>query len=134
MEWRKEGDKIVVCLKRGEKIALTLNEFFERSGIKGGFIQGIGAVDQAELASFSIKEKKFNSSHLEGFFELTSFMGTISEIGLHAHTVLSDAAMKCYGGHFMEARICITGEFFITEMKKIRRADDKLTGLKFMEL
>ena len=42
MEWRKEGDKMVVRLMRGEKIMATLSEFLDRTGIKGGFIRGTG--------------------------------------------------------------------------------------------
>ena len=134
MEWRKEGDKMVVRLMRGEKIMATLSEFLDRTGIKGGLIQGIGAVDEAELGSFSIKEKRFNTRKFTGFYELSSFLGTISETGIHAHAVFSNPDFKCIAGHFIEARIAVTGEFFITEMRKIRRADDKETGLSFMEL
>ena len=134
IEWRKEGDKLVVSLKRGEKIVVTLNEFFERSGIKGGFMQGIGGLDEAEIAFYSLEEKTYHSKKYSQDLELVSLLGTITETGLHAHVVISDREMKCYAGHLMDARIAVAGEFFITEMKKIRRAENKFTGLKHVEL
>lgn len=134
MEWRKDGDKLVVCLKRGERIAATLNEFFERSGIKGGFVQGIGAVRDSEIAAYSVEEKKYVTRKSSQPMEIASLLGTISETGLHAHVVLSDHGMNCLAGHLVESTVYATAEIFVTEMRKLRRRDDAETGLKILEL
>ncbi|MBU1197098.1 DUF296 domain-containing protein [Candidatus Micrarchaeota archaeon] len=134
MEMRKESNHFVIRLTRGEKLFESMQSFFEQTGVKGGRVQGIGAVDEITLGRYVLETKGYVWGTWQGEFEVVSLQGTISETGLHAHAVISDHSFQCFGGHVKEARVSATLELFVTELKKIRREMDSEVGLKLLEL
>jgi uncharacterized protein len=134
MEFRKEAAHFVIRLEKGEKIMETLNLFLSERQIKGGFFQGIGGVSDAEIGYFDLEKRQYLWKVLKSPMEVVSFMGSISETGIHAHICLADSNFILHGGHLKEATVSLTLEVFLTEMKKIRKKDDPQTGLKLMEL
>jgi uncharacterized protein len=134
MEFRKEGQHFVIRLQKGEKVLETINSFLEEKQIRGGFIQGIGAVSSAEVGYYEMEKKQYLWESYNEDMEVISLMGSITELGPHLHIVLSDKQFKLHGGHLKEATVAATLEIFLTEMKKIRRKEDTNSGLKLMEL
>ncbi len=134
MEFRKDGDGYVLALYRGEELFGVMHEFLERTGIKGGEFQAVGAVDQVTLGFFHVDKKEYDWKTFQEELEVVSLLGTITETGLHAHGVFSDAQFRAWGGHVKEARVSVTMEIFLKEHKKIRRRDDPKSGLKLVEL
>lgn len=134
MEFRKEGPHLVIRLEKGENVVEKLNNFLSEKRIMGGFFQGIGAVSEAEIGWYDAPNKKYDWKKLTGDMEVISLMGSITELGIHAHIVLADNSFAIHGGHLKEAVTGSTLEIFLTELKKIRKKDDPKTGLKLMEL
>ncbi|MFH0971994.1 MAG: PPC domain-containing DNA-binding protein [Candidatus Micrarchaeota archaeon] len=134
MEFRKEGQRFAIRLQEGEKVMETLSNFLAEKRIFGGYLQGIGAVSEAEIGYFGMGSKSYLWKSFHEDMEVVSMQGSITETGLHAHIVLADKNFHTYGGHLKEATVGATLEVFLTEMKKIRRKEDKGTGLKLMEL
>ncbi|MEK6843665.1 MAG: PPC domain-containing DNA-binding protein [Candidatus Micrarchaeota archaeon] len=134
MEFRKENQNFVLRLEKGEKVMETLNSFLSEKQIVGGKIQGIGGIKNAELGFFHASKKDYEWKTFKEDVELISFLGTVSQTGLHAHVVISDDKFNAFGGHLKEAIVSVTVELFLSEMKKIRRKDAPEFNLKFMEL
>lgn len=134
MEFRKDGDTFIIRLARGERLQETMKKFLEQTGVKGGELQAIGAVDEVELGLYHVDTQTYVWKKFEGEYEVVGLTGTITETGLHAHGVISDENFACFGGHFKEARVSGMLEVFLREHKKIRRQLEPSTGLNVMEL
>ncbi len=134
MESRKEGQHTVLRLWKGEKVIETLSNFLNEKRIFGGFFQAIGAVSFAEIGYFETGSRNYLWKKFDEDMEVVSMLGSITELGPHIHIVLADRHFSCHGGHLREATVGATLEVFLTEMKKIRRKEDKETGLKLMEI
>ncbi len=134
MEFRKDADTYAIRLSRGERLFESMQRFFEQTGVKGGELQAVGAVDEVTLGWYDVEKREYTWKTLGEELEVASLLGSVTETGLHAHGVFSDKEFRCYGGHVKEARVSATLEVFLREHKKIRRQEDKATGLKLMEL
>ena len=134
MESRKENSHFVIRLQKGESVQETLSSFVSEKGIMGGFFQAIGAVSSAEIGYYDLESKTYLWKSFHEDMEVVSMMGSITETGIHAHVVLAGKDFHAYGGHLKEATVAATLEIFLTELKKIRRKEDKQSGLKLMEL
>lgn len=105
--------------------------------IDNGSIQGIGAVKDPELASYDLSKKIYKKHEMSGIFEILGLNGDISLLDnqrmVHLHTVLGDEHYQTHGGHLMQGKIGVTGEFMITPMKgKVNRTFNKETGLSLI--
>ena len=138
MIYRKDNNNIFVRLVRGENIFNKLYELIEKERIKSGWINGIGAIENIQIGSYDLVDKKYNKIVLNGVYELTSLMGNISykekKPFLHIHVNLSNHDCKSYGGHLFSAKINATGEFIIhiTDINIDREYDDEI-GLHLIE-
>ncbi|MFH1780166.1 MAG: PPC domain-containing DNA-binding protein [Candidatus Micrarchaeota archaeon] len=130
MKYRKEGDKWIIVLDLNEEVVSTLNSFFKENNIKGGFIQGIGALKDVDLWVYNFKEKKFDSKQFSEEFELLSFLGNVTETGLHAHVSLGRHDYSVVGGHLASALVAYTMELVLFETSEIKR---KLTKTDVFE-
>ena len=117
MTYTKLDDKIIIRLARGKNIFTDLYKILTRESVKSAWINGIGAIENVEVGSYDLKNKRYNRIKLEGVYELISLMGNLSykegEPFLHLHVNLSDHECKTYGGHLFNADINATGEFII---------------------
>ncbi|MBI5036878.1 DNA-binding protein [Candidatus Micrarchaeota archaeon] len=115
MQYRKEEKGMLIVLKKGEKIAETLNLFFKEQNIRGGSINGIGALDWADLSVYDMQKREYKTKRIDGggkLLELVSLTGTVSEPGIHAHAMLTKfdgEEMKCSGGHLTDKTKRIDG-------------------------
>lgn len=134
MEFKKFGNKYVLRMDKGEEIVETLKKFCKEEKITLGWLKGLGAVGKATIGLFSTKEMKYNSTELEGDYEITSLLGNIStmngEVYLHLYINLSDENYHTYGGHLNSATISLTGEFIIEAIEgSVDREFNKELGL-----
>lgn len=134
MEYRKFNDTIILRLNRGEEIVESIKKVVEEEKIDLGYIIGLGAVNEAEIGLFDIKEKKYYPNVYKQDFEISSLHGNIStkedKPYLHLHIVISDKEQKCYGGHLNWAKISATGEIVIKILKgKVERELDENIGI-----
>jgi len=117
MTYNRIDDKIIIRLARGENIFTDLYKILKNESVRSAWINGIGAIENVELGSYDLKNKRYNRVKLEGVYELTSLMGNLSykegEPFLHLHVNLSNHECKSYGGHLFTADINATGEFII---------------------
>ncbi|MFH1106771.1 MAG: PPC domain-containing DNA-binding protein [Candidatus Micrarchaeota archaeon] len=134
MEFRKDAESYAIRLARGERLFESMQKFFEQTGVKGGELQAIGAVDEVTLGWYDVGKVEYVWKTVGEELEVASLLGTVTEAGLHAHGVFSDRGFRCFGGHVKDLRVSATLEIFLREQRKIRRQEDKATGLKLMEL
>lgn len=105
----------------------------------GGYFIGIGALEKAELAHYSVANKKYSSKSFNRPLELTSLCGNVcfseGKIIVHSHATLADNHFKTIAGHLVEGKVSGTCEIiFFPFNKKIQKVYDKITGLKLMKL
>ena len=139
MEYKKVGNAYVIRLDRGEEIVSGILEFCRKNKIKLGYFSGIGAVDKAELAHYSVESKKYSNKAIEEPLEITNLAGNITtmngEVYLHCHITLSDVNMDAIGGHLKEGIVGATCEIVLVELDGVidRKYDDAI-GLNLMNL
>jgi len=109
MEHKKlEDGTILIQMLRGEEIVSVLTRFLNEQKIYAGTIQGIGAVNWAEVAVFDAKNKRYIHHTLTGPLEVLALNGNVSRMEdgqsfPHIHAVLGDHHMNARGGHLMGA-------------------------------
>jgi len=117
MQFMQNGDTYIVRLERGEEIHNSLRAFCLQQAITAGWINGIGAVMQAELGYFHRDRKEYSWRQITTDHELTSLLGNISlkegEIWLHLHATLSDENFQVTAGHLQSGVISVTGEILL---------------------
>ncbi|MCR4264481.1 MAG: DNA-binding protein [Candidatus Roizmanbacteria bacterium] len=138
MHYKKIRDhEWAIRIARGEKIISTLSSFCRENKIEGGAFYGIGAVDEVELAHYSVDDKKYSRKKFHEPLELTNITGTIGvekEVIVHAHVTLGRPDMSVIAGHLVEGRISGTLEVYLTDMPKLLKKYDPETGLTLFDL
>lgn len=139
MKYRKEKDNYLVCLEIGDDIIESLIKFAKYAGLHGATLQGIGAVDHAEIGYFDIVAKDYLKKEVDEQREMLSLQGNIGvtregEIIVHAHVILGDGEMNCVGGHLFSGRISVTGEIRVLPANEIVRLPNRETTLKLWNL
>ena len=134
MEYKKVDSAYLLRIDRGEEILTALSIFCEKEGILCGSIFGIGAAERAVIGLYDMEKRQFQGKSLSGPMEITSVLGTISEMDgrpyLHCHINLCDREMHVYGGHVKECVISATCELTVLPHKgQVGRRLDEITGL-----
>ena len=138
MIYQKIENQYLLVLKKGEKITEQLNLFLKKENLANGQIKAIGAVDQVELAHYSVENQKYSSFNLNEPLEMTSllgnfFLGGDQSLIVHLHGSFSRPSGETLSGHFVEGRVSGTAEIFITPLPaKLSKKLDPETGLKLL--
>ncbi|MBI2557824.1 DNA-binding protein [Candidatus Woesearchaeota archaeon] len=137
MIFKKSDKTYFIRLERGEKIIETLKNFCSKNRIKCGYLSGIGALDEVELAHYVVENRRYTSKTLKQPLEITNMSGNITtmnkEVYLHCHITLSDEKMKAIAGHLKEGIVSATCEIALITLKgSLERRYDSLTGLNLM--
>lgn len=128
----------IIRLKKGDKVVESLTREVEE--IESGIMFGLGALSQASLKIYDLKEKKYNIKKFNGDLEVGSFTAIIAKnpdgkTGIHPHIVISKDEFESYGGHLEEATVAATFEvFIIASDTKINRYFDQEIGLNLLNL
>ena len=138
MYYRKERDKYILYMKKGEFVTDSLKKFAKEVEIQGGAILGIGAISDPTLSYFNARTKEYLSKSFNGKYELLSCIGNFSfkeeKIFPHIHAVLGSNKFETIGGHLTDCIVEVTAEFFIFPSKKIERKFDEKIGLFLWDL
>ena len=147
MVYKRFGDKLVIRLKKGDKLVESVRKILEKENVKAGFLTGIGATDNLEVGLFDPKTKNYNIKKYEEDLEIANLCGNISnkdgKLYTHFHITcgrVEDNAKKgqipgsAIGGHLNEAIISLTAEIFVTIIDgDINRLYDEDLGLTLIE-
>ncbi len=139
MEWRQLGESYLLRMDRGERVRETLTRFLQERAIAGGFLQGIGALEQVELGYYSLPERRYLQRTMPGVYELLALTGNIARVDgepfVHAHALLSDAHFRTLGGHFFDGVVAVTLELVILAFPEpVGREEHAEFGLKLLSL
>ena len=139
MKFKKINDTYFIRLDAGEKVLEALKYFCINNKIFCGYFFGIGSLDEAELAHYIVKTKKYTSELFRQPLEIVNLTGNISkmnnEVYLHCHITLSDVEMNAIAGHLKEGIIGATCEIVLIKLAgEINRKFDNVIGLNLMDL
>lgn len=133
MQFQKFENRYMIVLARGEKVMACLERFCDKEKIEGGSFYGLGAVDQAILATYDVPNKKYQEQKIYGVFEVTNLTGTIGMLDnkriVHAHMTVADEQLLARGGHLVEARVSGTMEITVIPLDRLTKQHDQKTGL-----
>ena len=139
MFFRKIPNGYMVRLEKGEEVVNSLATLVEKEKILGGFLWGLGAIENPTLGYFDPHKNEYIKKSLSGDFELGNLTGDISYLDgkpfVHVHVTLADENFNSFCGHLFSGVISVTGEFFIFVFDyKIERKKDPQTGFNFLDL
>lgn len=139
MKCKRFGDTLALRVDRGEELVAAIRKACEQEGIRFGFITGLGAADHAVVGLYRTAEQKFYSHSFDAEMELTSLIGSVTEMNgeiyLHLHANFAKVDGQVIGGHLSEAVISGTGEIFIKILDgSLGRRFDPETGLNLFDL
>ena len=112
------SDKIVTALilDKGESIFEAFEKVAMEKELPAGFITGIGAVEDVIIGCFDKGKKSYIEKKLNGFHELLALNGNLSwkdeKPFIHLHAIMGCEDGSVVGGHLLQAKIAVTGEFF----------------------
>ncbi|MDD4052947.1 MAG: DNA-binding protein [candidate division Zixibacteria bacterium] len=138
MRSRAVAGGYLVRLDRGEEVIETLTSFAARRKIGCGFLQGIGAVENAEIGYFDLAKKKYRRRTIASVAEAVGLNGNISLLDgkpfIHAHIILAGPDQKVAGGHLFSANVAITLEIYVRVIRgRLIRKHDPKTGFNFWQ-
>ena len=121
-------------LDKGEEIIFSLASFCGQQKIGFASVSGIGAAENARLAIFDTKNKKYAERDFEGDLEIVSLLGNVALANgfpkPHLHCTLASDDFLAHGGHLVSATVSVTCEIILRVSKtSINRSSDEVTGL-----
>jgi len=134
MDYRFEGDELIVRLDPGEEVITALETLMEEADIEAGFFTAIGAVGSITLGHYDTDTAEYREKSFEGQFEVVSFSGNMTPEKVHAHAAVADRDFELVGGHCSEAVVSGTFEIHVQETDHIEHQKDDSTGLDVFDL
>jgi len=139
MKAKQFGDTWIVRIDRGEEIVEMITNVCTENQIYLGQISAIGAVDEATIGLYDVKNQIYHSEKFTGDMEIANLSGNIStmndDIYLHLHISLSDSSHKLFGGHLNAGIVSATCEVFIQTVNgRLDRYKDSEVGLNLLKL
>ena len=118
MEYKRQGNTIIVRVDKGEDIIKELLSLSEKENILFASISGLGAVNDIELGIFDTSAKKYHSKRLIGDFEITSLVGSLSRKEdkpyIHVHMSVGNVLTnEFFGGNLNKAIVGATAEIVL---------------------
>ena len=134
MEYRRNGNKIIARIDKGEEILTTIKEISLKENIKLASVQALGATDEFTVGVYKVDEKKYYANEFKGYFEIVSLTGTINtmngEFYTHIHMSAGNDKGEVFGGHLNKAIVSATCEMVIDIIDgNVDRKYDEETGL-----
>ncbi|MCI5839146.1 MAG: PPC domain-containing DNA-binding protein [Peptoniphilaceae bacterium] len=138
MEYKRDGNKLLIRLKRGEEIIEKVSEILKKENVKAGYLTGLGACDDVTISFYDREKKEYKDINFKKPFEITMLYGNISQMNenlyTHFHITLADINANAFGGHLKRAVISMTAEIFVEIIDtKIDRFYDDETGINLMK-
>lgn len=138
MDYRKFGHQIIARIDKGEEILDKIKEIAQREDIRLASVTALGATNDFTVGVYNLDEKKYNSNHFKGNFEIVSFTGTINTMNgsfyTHIHMSAGNDKGEVFGGHLNKAIVSATCEAVITVIDgTVDRRPDEETGLNIFD-
>lgn len=89
----------------GADLKIEIQNVLSRLNIKAGWI--LTCVGSLKMCNIRFANQP-DGHQTEGFFEITSLVGTLSVNGSHLHISVSDSKGKLVGGHLLEGNLVYT--------------------------
>lgn len=124
----------ILVLNSGDDLLESITQCAKDAKLIGASIHGLGQIHNPTLAYFtSNPNDKPTLTHFQGYYELASFTGNITnndnKYYTHAHAVLADKKFHGIAGHVNSAKVGLTAEMTITPLlAPIERIVDPKTG------
>ncbi len=138
MKYQKIDNYYLLALYRGDYLVASVEQFCQKEKIKNGFFVGLGAVDEVELAHYSVAKKKYSAKKFHQPLEMISLVGNVfsqekKDLVIHSHAIFGRKDLRTLGGHLVEAKIAGVGEIIFFPLKsRIKKEFDSKTGLKIL--
>lgn len=136
MQHIKLSKAINYCIRidKGQDIIQTIVAFCNINKITSACFSGIGATNDATVAVYNTKTKKYVDTEIKDDSEILSLNGNVSLFEnkpfVHAHVVLGLNNNNVVGGHVKQCVVSITSEIFLHAFKnKINRSLDVSLGI-----
>lgn len=92
-------------LTPGQDLKIELNNYLKINQVEAAcIVTCVGSLQQAAIRFANQPE----ASILQGKFEITSLVGTLSMHGSHVHITIADSEGKAMGGHLMAGNLVFT--------------------------
>lgn len=134
MTYQQHDQTYLLRLFPGEELNATLLTFCQDHHIIGGWISGLGAAREVELAFFNVHTKTYATKVFSGEFEVVNITGNISAEKLHLHITIGDKDFQAYAGHCNRAIADPTLEVRIEPFSETHRTLDDYSGLQLLDL
>lgn len=144
-ETKSQNKRVIIArLYEDEDIIESLVDLVKQYKIKGGLINGIGAIKFATLRFYNQETKEYENKEFNEDLEVTSLMGNISWLKnskesdpiIHVHVNLGKEDCSVIGGHLSSKTLVgPTLEVYIFETDDvIHRALDEKLNLTLLDL
>ncbi len=125
----------VLRIEIGEEIQESFRQFAHSVDIKGAFYQGIGTLNQVELAFFCTHSKSYEKKCFDGDYEIASLAGNLSShdgvVTPHTHVTLGDKNYQTISGHLVCGVVSVTAEIILTVLDlSLTRKEDPFLKYK----
>lgn len=140
MQWKRNGETILVTMVPGDKLKESILQAAREAGVEAAEVSGLGAVRKVDIGLAKADFSGYNITHFEEAWELVSLVGNISTLEgepfLHAHAALGGVGGQMKGGHLIEAEIAVTAEIFLRPLaESIKRGSSShFDGIKVWNL
>ncbi|MGA7050121.1 MAG: PPC domain-containing DNA-binding protein [Mycobacterium sp.] len=119
MEWVRKANDVFIRIDPGEELITSVVSVADTLSIETATItSGVGMIDGLIIGFFDVDRDDYNSTRLEGVFDLSSVTGNIVRgsggIAPHVHAVFNDIQHATFSGHVLEAKCHITIEIFLS--------------------
>ena len=125
MNFKKINETYFVRLDAGERLLETLKNFCSENKIKCGYFFGIGSLEEAELAHYIARNKRYTFNKYRQPLEIVNLSGNITafnnEVYIHCHATLSDVQMEAIAGHLKEGIVGATAEVIVVKLDAFRK-------------
>jgi hypothetical protein len=138
MQYKQFGLTYMLRIDLGEEIIGSLKQMCEQEGIRLAQVNAIGATDHAVIGVYDLKEQQYHREELDGFMEITSLSGSVTEMDgrpyIHLHVTMADQQNVLHGGHAIELRVGATCEMFVQAAEgAVTRERDETLGINLLK-
>lgn len=131
---------LLVRFHTGEAVVTGLLALARERGIGAGWVQGLGALEHAEIGYFDPETRSYLRRTLEEDLEVAPLVGNLGRLGeepiAHLHVCLGRRDFSALAGHLFAGRAGATLEVSVWTLAGVRleRRADAATGLNLLAL
>ena len=139
MKYHATATGFVLRFLTGEEVYSGLVAFAREKELTAAWLQGLGALESAEIGYFDLAKREYVRLHLEEDVEVAPLVGNLSRHGdepvAHLHVTLGRRDFSALAGHLFAGRAGATLEIGVWNWAgtQFDRTADAATGLKLLD-